>query len=351
VDNSGDGAIGGYVDRVDVDLLGHPYERRTIDLGHDDEGPVVATLVRRRAETPTRRAVLYVHGFVDYFFQTHLADFYVERGWDFYALDLRKYGRSLLPHQTPNFCRALGDYYPELDEAARIIRDDDGHDTLLLNAHSTGGLITPLWAHARRDSGVVDGMFLNSPFFDFNVGWFVRRPIIAAISRAGRGSPYRIVPMVLSPIYGQSLHADHRGEWAYDLAWKPLGGFPIRTGWLNAIRLAQQELRAGLDIRVPVLVACSTMSGRYGRWSDAAHAADAVLDVAHIARWSHRLGRHVTLIRIEGGRHDLVLSQASARAQTFSELDHWLAGYFPAPPEPPVETGAIPDLAAPADPG
>ena len=104
------------------DVLGPPYERHTIDLGTDDEGPVVATLVRRRADKPSRRAVLYVHGFVDYFFQTHLADFFVEHGWDFYALDLRKYGRSLLPHQTPNFCRSLTDYYPELDEAARIIR-------------------------------------------------------------------------------------------------------------------------------------------------------------------------------------------------------------------------------------
>jgi alpha-beta hydrolase superfamily lysophospholipase len=92
---------------VEIDVLGAPYESHTIDLGTDDEGPVVATLVRRlarpnqeRAERPTRRAVLYVHGFNDYFFQTHLADFFAERGWDFYALDLRKYGRSLLPHQT-----------------------------------------------------------------------------------------------------------------------------------------------------------------------------------------------------------------------------------------------------------
>src|SRR5688572_31755509 len=110
-------------DGVVVDILGEPYRSRVIDLGHDEEGPVVATLVRRRAETPTGRAVLYVHGFVDYFFQTHLADFFVERGWDFYAIDLRKYGRSLRPHQTPNFCRDITDYYPELDAAARLIRD------------------------------------------------------------------------------------------------------------------------------------------------------------------------------------------------------------------------------------
>src|SRR6266498_4180257 len=131
----------GNVPGVETDILGSPYERETLDLGSDDEGAVVATLIRRRADTPTRRAVLYVHGFIDYFFQTHLADFFVARGWDFYAVDLRKYGRSLLPHQTPNFCRDLADYYPELDEAVRLIRDRDGHDTVLLKGHSTGGLI------------------------------------------------------------------------------------------------------------------------------------------------------------------------------------------------------------------
>ena len=30
--------------RVETDILGLPYERQTIDLGSDDEGPVVATL-------------------------------------------------------------------------------------------------------------------------------------------------------------------------------------------------------------------------------------------------------------------------------------------------------------------
>ncbi|GAB3943960.1 hypothetical protein GCM10027614_33380 [Micromonospora vulcania] len=161
---------------VEPDVLGPPYERQTIELGTDDEGPVVATLVRRRAERPTGRAVLYVHGFVDYFFQTHLADFFAERGWDFYALDLRKYGRSLLPHQTPNFCQDISDYFPELDAAAEIIRADHGHDTLLAMGHSTGGLIISLWADARRDAGTVDGLVLNSPFFDLNAPWAVRRP-------------------------------------------------------------------------------------------------------------------------------------------------------------------------------
>jgi alpha-beta hydrolase superfamily lysophospholipase len=329
VDISRDRVPGCTVPDVETDVLGQAYRRRVIELPDDDEGRVVATLVSRPASQPTGRAVLYVHGFIDYFFQTHLADFYVERGWDFYALDLRKYGRSLLPHQTPNYCASLTDYQPELDAAAKIIRDEDGHGTMLVNGHSTGGLIAALWAHARRDDGLVDGMFLNSPFLDLNAPWTSRHLIAPAVGQLAKVSPYRKLPFSLGEVYGRSIHADHRGEWSYDLAWKPLAGFPVTAGWLSAVRTGQLRLHAGLSIPVPILVACSARSSRGTRWSDDALSSDTVLDVDQIARWSPRLGRHVTIVRVDQGLHDLVLSAPQARERTFAELDRWMSAYLP----------------------
>ncbi len=328
---------------METDVLGPPYERHTIELADDDEGRVVATLVRRRAEQPSRRAVLYVHGFVDYFFQTHLADFFVERGWDFYALDLRKYGRSLLPHQTPNFARSLTDYFPELDEAARIIRDEDGHDRLLVAGHSTGGLITSLWSHTRQGRGLVDGLFLNSPFFDFNIPWLVRRPLMAATIAATRRSPYRRIPLANLGLYGQSLHSEHRGEWTYDLSWKPVLGFPVTTGWLEAIRRGQRRLRAGLWIDAPVLVACSTRTYRGRAWHDDVRLTDTVLDVEHIVRWAPRLGPRVTIARFDGGMHDLTLSGKEVRVEVFRELGRWVDAFVPPAGTPEIAVPPAPE--------
>jgi alpha-beta hydrolase superfamily lysophospholipase len=314
---------------METDLLGAPYERQTIDLGEDAEGPVTATLVRRLAERPTGGAVLYVHGFVDYFFQTHLADFFIGRGLDFYALDLRKYGRSLLPHQTPNFCQDLSEYYPEIDAAVRIIRDRDGHDRLLVNGHSTGCLTTALWAHDRRHDGLVDALFFNSPFLDLpgpRLLTAVATPVTVRLVAPLR--PYSKLPLGVNDVHGSSLHRDRYGEWEYDLEWKPLGGFPVRAGWLRAVRLGQKRLHAGLDIQAPVLVACSTASYKRARWSDVALGADSVLNVDHTARWTPALGRRTTLVRIEAGVHDLTLSGATARRQLFDETGRWLSAYF-----------------------
>ncbi len=313
---------------VETDFLGTDYVRRTLDLGSDYEGPVVATLLSRPAIRPTGRAVLYLHGYVDYFFHSHVADFYAERGFHFYALDLRKHGRSLLAHQTPNFVRDIREYFPELDESVRLIRAD-GHERLLINAHSTGGLIAALWAHENRADEPVDAMFLNSPFFQFNVPWWTRQAVGRLSAAMGRVRPLATIPRGLHPVYGHSIHADHYGEWEFDLAWKPIGGFPVRMGWLSAIRVAHAQVHAGLDIPIPILVACSTASYRKATWSEAAMTADAVLDVEHIAGYASRLGRHVTIVRIEGGMHDLTLSSAPVRANVFAELDRWLLAYLP----------------------
>jgi alpha-beta hydrolase superfamily lysophospholipase len=327
-----------------------------MSLGRDDEGPVVATLVRRRAPAPTRQAVLWVHGWSDYFFQTHVADFFTGLGFTFYALDLRKHGRSLREYQTPTYCRSLTEYFPELDEAVRIIRADDGHDRLLLAAHSTGGLTAALWAHQRRADRAVDALFLNSPFFDVNLPRWLRVPSRTAAVELARRRPYGIVQRPGYPVYGHSLHVDYRGEWSYDLAWKPVGGFPIRYGWVAAVYAAQQRLHAGLLIDVPVLVGCSTRSLRTLQWQELARSADTVLDVADIVRWTPYLGRHVTLLRVEGGMHDLTLSAPPVRAGLFSELERWLRAYVvggpaAAPPGPaaaPATSAGTAAVAAPA---
>ena len=60
-----------------------------------------------------------VHGWNDYFFQTHLAREISRLGGAFYALDLRKYGRSMRPHHTPNYVTDLREHFAELDRVAR----------------------------------------------------------------------------------------------------------------------------------------------------------------------------------------------------------------------------------------
>src|SRR5215469_12125457 len=136
------------------DLLGEGYRQHVIELGADPdgEGSIAAVLVRRepRAGEVPHGAVLYVHGFSDYFFQTELADFFAERGLAFYALDLRKSGRARRPGQTAHYASDFALYDQELELALAAVAEEHPDVPVLLVAHSTGGLIVPLWLERRR---------------------------------------------------------------------------------------------------------------------------------------------------------------------------------------------------------
>lgn len=313
-------------DRVETDVLGAPYTAETISFPPDAEGPVVATLVRRPAEGPTRRAVLHVHGFADYFFQTEYAEWWTTRGYDFYALDLRKYGRSLRPHQTANFVADLEEYFPDLDSAWHRISRRDGHDHVVLSAHSTGGLTTALWADARQPEALA-GMFLNSPWFDMQGSAMMRTVGTAALRRIGVRQPMRVIPRTVTGFYTRSLHVDHDGEFEFDLAWKPVASWPVHAGWLLAIRTAHDRLHAGLDVPAPVLVLSSAESANPEAMGDDVHRRDIVLDVEQIRRWAPAVGRHVTSIAIADARHDVTLSLPEVRKGVYDVVDRWLTAY------------------------
>ncbi|MFN8597692.1 MAG: alpha/beta hydrolase [Anaerolineae bacterium] len=69
------------------------------------------------------------------------------------------------PHQHPNFCKDVREYFADISAAIEIITEVDSHSFLLLNGHSTGGLTTPLYAHEGQYKDRVNALFLNSPFW------------------------------------------------------------------------------------------------------------------------------------------------------------------------------------------
>lgn len=344
------------------------FEQLTLPLAPDDEGEVVATLVRRRRApdgpdplhggarppgVPDRGIdVLYVHGWSDYFFQTELADFWEAHGARFFALDLRKYGRSLRPGQTPGFVTSLSTYDEDIEAAlgamghgvltADPVMRDRG---LVLMGHSTGGLTLSLWTARNQDR--VTGLVLNSPWLEFQARDIGRKVIAPAIALRARLDPMVPLPQVDLGFYTRSVSKTLDGEWDYDLTWRPVRGFVVHGGWLAAILRGQAAVELGLGITVPVLVLLSTSSTLLPRWTPEMMHSDTALDVVGIARRSTDLGRLVVLSRIEGALHDVVLSAPPVRAVAYEQIATWLQGYVPGPA--PASAGAVgPDAGAAA---
>lgn len=296
---------------------------RTIELPDDYEGSVKATLISLPALARSTSAVLYIHGYLDYYFQYHMGEYFAAHGNNFYAVDLRKYGRSWMKHQHFNYCRRMEEYFPEIDSAIDIILAE-GNKEITLIGHSTGGLLCSLYCAKGSRRGNINRMILNSPFLEFNVSPIVRKTVIPVAATISTLFPYAKSRNILSANYFRSLHVSEYGEWDFDTTLKPAKLPPLYFAWLRAVRLAQNEIHRGLHIPIPILVMFSGKSTWHKKWNTEAMESDTILNIQHISKYGAMLGDNVTLEQIDGGLHDLILSRPDIRTKVLTIMQYFI---------------------------
>lgn len=333
------------------DILGAGFEARTLPLLDDDEGAVVATLVRHRPAddpealpgTPSAPSftMLYIHGWNDYFHQRELAREVAANGGAFYALDLRKYGRSLRDRQFPGYVTRLSTYDEDIHAALDVIREECGMGMdLVMMGHSTGGLTATLWAH--RHPGALRALILNAPWLEMQGSVVLRSVGAPVVDTLARRLPTSPLPVSDPGNYYRTLHGwtEEDGErpagtegdpfydgWNTDPRWRTWPSMPIRPGWLSAILAGHAQVAAGLAITCPILVMTSTRTIISAKWTPELRTVDTVLDVGQIAHRATRLGQLVTIATFEGAIHDVLLSPAPVRARAYAEMRRWMGAY------------------------
>ena len=321
------------------DVLGPGFRARTVDLDPGSAPHSTATVVRYRpGDVPLvpgrlRGAVLYLHGWSDYFFNAELARTCAAAGYAFYALDLHGYGRNLtdevlaVEEGRPGHTTDLADYDDDIAAALDVMAEDGlpgPRGRLVLMGHSTGGLTAAMWASRHPDR--LDGLALNAPWIGSHgsdaVG-AVLRPLVARLAEQRPDVPVRAR---LRSHYYRVISEHAEGEWPIDARWRPETSFDITPGWLNAVLQAQGEVAKGLNLHLPVLVQTSARSCIRPWWSERMRSADTVLDVRQIRRHAPDLGTDVTLRSYEGAVHDVHLSRQAVRRAAQRDLAAWLRG-------------------------
>ena len=302
--------------------LNNDYTSQTIKLNPDYEGEVTSVLISSNFNLGNRKSVLYIHGYIDYFFHPHLGEKFNEYNFDFYALDLRKYGRSLLEHHHPNYCKNIEEYFEEISIVIRKIQIES--KSIYLLGHSTGGLIASSYMNNGKDRNLIDGLILNSPFLDFNQTKFEKSFSYFIAKIISKISVYSKTNGALSSAYAQSIHKDFYGEWDFNQDWKPIKGFPTYFKWIVAIATAQRKLEES-NITIPILILHSSDSIKISTFSKDAMSKDIVLNIEDIKRVGLKLGDKVTLLRIDNAQHDIFLSPKAVREDAFDKMFSWLS--------------------------
>lgn len=304
------------------DILGPPFE--ATEINHTDGAS--CTVVRLRHSSPAASGILYIHGFSDYFFQAEMARVFYNAGYDFYAVDLRRYGRSLRQGETMfSVERDLSEYFPDIQSGINVMQADGVRHIVLLG-HSTGGLTAALYMATGNPSPLITRLVLNSPFLDWNMPYLMRKAAVPVVSMLGRFFPRMKVHQRSDATYARSLARKLGGEWDYNRQWEPDIMPDPDAAWVRAIDRGQRRLmRHASNVKVPVLLLHSDSTARQGDPDEKFRRADAILDVALIAARGRRLGDRVTEVTVSGGLHDLSLSSLPVREFFFRVILDWLA--------------------------
>ncbi|MFH4410853.1 alpha/beta hydrolase, partial [Acinetobacter baumannii] len=68
---------------------------------------------------------------------------------------------------------------------------------------------------------LIKALWANSPFYDFNLSLVEKKFDIPMLSRVGKYLPKVKFPSKLNKWYTTSLHKQLKGEWDFNLDWKP----------------------------------------------------------------------------------------------------------------------------------
>ena len=166
---------------------------------------------------------------------------FVDSGFNFYAVDLRRYGRSREPWQYPFNIRNQEEYFADIDSAILQIKND-GNTDITLGGHSTGGLTVALFGAVRGTEAGVDRIVTDSPFLEWNYSSFMRNIAIPTVGFFGRLFKNAKIPQSHCDGYAYSLLKEYYGEWTYNTEWKMVYSPPVTASWVNAINSAQSKL-------------------------------------------------------------------------------------------------------------
>lgn len=309
----------------DSALIADGFDIAHHDPGEDAFGPCGFVTIARRApqKLATGAIALYLHGWSDYFFHPHVAQFFNDRGFDFWAIDLRRNGRSLRDGDVATAIGDVGEYGEEIARTIEIASDDARERGLspkkpVIYAHSTGGLTAVTWA--AKNPGQASALLLNSPWLELHGGPLARRALLPELEMLARIRPLQTVVPGLPDFYARTLHADFGGQWDWHVPYKPFESFPMPACTLAAVARAQSELARGLDIREPIFMTASTRSALGLFFSRRAYTSDAILNVEQQVTNTRNAGRDLTIARIPGATHDMALAFEAPRKMFFAEL-------------------------------
>ena len=252
-------------------------------------------------------ALIWIHGYNDYYFHFHVGNELLKNGYDVYAITLRNFGKIAKDRRYIHYVKSWNSYFEDINNSLQWITKNKKHKKFVLYGHSTGGLISTIYMNEGKYKNIFNGLILNSPFFDFYgsdleefmikyIFYYIAYIFPTFVASSGSNKIYKV------PFYKNMLKRYHFNQ-NYKLTYPS----HVFVSYLQNAAYQQNRIQNNkINISKPILVLHSEKSTR---WPECNDNTDCVLDVNEIKKYSKLIGNNVKLQSLNGAIHDVLLSK------------------------------------------
>ena len=265
-----------------------------------------------------KKALIWIHGYNDYFYHYHISDLLIKKKYDIYTLDLQNYCQTNINKDYLYHIKDLKNYYKDIDSTFNNLKKD--YDKIYLYGHSTGSLISSLYCYDGFYREKITGLILNSPFFDFNE-CFIKNIILKnLIYYIGVYYPtFQIIKENENKINNNSI--DILKRFYFEPEYKLCHNGPVTAGWVKTIIDYQKFIKdKNLDIKIPILCLYSSKNVI----NNSIEKGDDILNINDISKYVDNLGKNVTEVIIVNAVHDIFTSDKKPLDFAIKILLEWL---------------------------
>lgn len=277
--------------------------------------------IRFKELPENRKAVVWIHGFNDYYHHFHVGEFLLHEGYNVYTITLPRYPQDGVDRRYLFYIDDITKYFSYIDEYIEFINQRNIHH-IVLYGHSTGGLVSTAYLHEGKNRNKVSKLILNAPFFDFydsDLKEFMLESIISSIAKV---VPRFVVRQGKNELYSPDYYKGILSRYFFEQNKKLTYPSHVFAGWVRAVSIYHKKIQKNqIKVKVPVLVLTSStsMKGCSGEQNG-----DCVLDVNETKKFAKNIGENVTIQEYSGAIHDVLLSKPDIVQLALSDIGEFL---------------------------
>ena len=254
-------------------------------------------------EMVNKKALIWVHGYNDYYYQFCIGEKIINEGCDIFAISLRKYIKNEM-YLSTNF----DEYIEDIDIHIKYILNKYNYEKLFLYGHSVGGLLCTIYMNKSIHKDKINGIILNSPFFELNdkvytqIEIYIMKNILYYFGYIYPNAIISAEDYKISNDYAKTI----LDRYYFNTKLKTAHQNFITVGWLKECLYYQNLIQTKkINIQIPILVLCSDKSSTNSN----SRCGDSVLNISDIEKYSKYIGENTTISKIKDSTHDVLVSK------------------------------------------